>query len=292
VSRTLEYVYDDWCMGQTAQLLGKTDDANLFFQRAGNYRNLFDPALGFMRGKKADGTWREPFDPRELVWADFTEATSWNYTWFVLHDVPQLIQLMGGDQKFIDKLDKMYNEDSKLLANIPDLTGLIGQYIHGNEPCHHVPYLYSYAGSPWKTQARIRQIMTSLYTNGVDGLCGNDDCGQMSAWYALSAVGFYPVSPASGVYVLGSPMVDKATIRLDAKYHKGRAFTLIAQNNSPKNMYIQSATLNGKPLVRTWFSHAELVAGGELVLKMGPKPNPDWGCRAEDRPPVTAFGKK
>ena len=289
VSRTLEYAYDDWCVGQMAKQLGKKDDAELFAKRAQNYRNLFDPATGFMRGKLADGKWREPFDPRQLVWEDYTEATSWNYTWFVPQDVPGLIQLIGGDAKCIAKLDKMFAESSGVLANIPDMTGLIGQYVHGNEPCHHVAYLYNYAGAPWKTQERVRQIMKTLYNNTPSGCCGNDDCGQMSAWYVLSALGIYPVSPASGVYVLGSPVVDKATIHLDPKHQKGGEFTIIAEDNSPTNVYIQSATLNGKPLVRSWISHAELVAGGTLVLKMGPKANAEWGQRPEDRPPATSF---
>ena len=288
VSRTLEYAYDDWCVGQMAKQLGKKDDAALFAKRAQNYRNVFDTSIGFVRGKYADGKWREPFDPRELVWPDYTEATSWNYTWFVPQDVPGLISLMGGDEKCIAKLDKMFAEKSGLLANIPDLTGLIGQYVHGNEPCHHVAYLYNYAGAPWKTQARVREIMTKLYNNTPSGCCGNDDCGQMSAWYVLSALGFYSVNPASGVYVLGSPAVDKATIHLDPKYQKGEQFTIVAENNSPTNVYIQSATLNGKPLERSWISHADLVAGGKLVLKMGPKPNPEWGKRPEDRPPATS----
>jgi predicted alpha-1,2-mannosidase len=290
VSRTLEYVYDDWCLAQMARMLGKTADAEKFAKRAENYRNLFDPAVGFMRGKTAEGKWRTPFDPRELVWADYTEATAWNYTWFVLHDVPGLVRLLGGDAPFNAKIDQMFSEDSKLLAQVPDMTGLIGQYIHGNEPCHHVAYLYNYAGAPWKTQQRIRQVMTTLYDNTVEGICGNDDCGQMSAWYVLSAIGFYPVSPASGVYVLGSPLVDRATIHLDQKHYGGRTFTLIARNNSPQNMYVQSATLNGKPLSRSWFSHAELAAGGELVLQMGPQPNPAWGEPLADRPPATTFG--
>jgi predicted alpha-1,2-mannosidase len=185
----------------------------------------------------------------------------------------------------------MYAEASGLLANIPDLTGLIGQYVHGNEPCHHIPYLYNYAGAPWKTQARVRQIMKTMYNNTPAGCCGNDDCGQMSAWYVMSAMGIYPVSPASGVYVLGSPLFDKATIHLDPKYQKGGEFTIVAEDNSPTNLYIQSATLNDKPLERSWISHADLVAGGKLVLKMGPKPNPAWGQRPEDRPPETSFGE-
>lgn len=288
VSRTLEYAYDDWCIAQMAQMLGKQDDAELFTRRAANYRNLFDPAVGFMRGRFADGKWRDPFDPRELVWADYTEATSWNYTWFVPQDVAGLIELMGGDGPFVAKLDKMFAETSGVLATIPDLTGLIGQYVHGNEPCQHVAYLYCYAGAPWKTQERVRYIMTTLYSNQVGGICGNDDCGQTSAWYVLSALGFYPVNPASGVYVIGSPLVDRATIHLDPKHHKGRQFTIVAQNNSPKNVYIQSATLNGQPLGRSWFTHDELTAGGTLVLKMGPKPNPEWGKAAEDRPSAAA----
>ena len=165
---------------------------------------------------------------------------------------------------------------------------MIGQYIHGNEPCHHIAYLYNYVGAPWKTQERIRQVMTTLYNSTPEGLCGNDDCGQMSAWYVLSALGFYPVNPVSAVYVIGSPLVDRATIHLDPRHHSGKTFTVVAENNSPQNVYVQSATLNGKPLTRTWFTHAELAAGGELVLKMGPKPNPAWGHASQDRPPAVA----
>jgi predicted alpha-1,2-mannosidase len=280
----LEYAYDDWCIAEMAKMLGKEEDAKLFYKRSENYRNLFDTSIGFVRGKKADGTWRPNFNPCEVQFDDYTEATSWNYTWFVPQNIPDLIKLLGGDEKFIAKLDKMFAEESGVLTNIPDLTGLIGQYVHGNEPCHHVAYLYNDAGAAWKTQERIRNIMNLLYNNKPDGICGNDDCGQTSAWYVLSALGFYPVNPASGVYVIGSPMVDKATIHLDSKYHKGKEFTIVAENNSPKNVYIQSATLNGKPLTRSWFTHAELTAGGELVLKMGPEPNRDWAKNAEDRP--------
>jgi predicted alpha-1,2-mannosidase len=178
-----------------------------------------------------------------------------------------------------------------VLTNIPDLTGLIGQYVHGNEPCHHVAYLYNYAGAPWKTQERIRNIMTALYNNRPGGICGNDDCGQTSAWYVLSAMGFYSVNPASGVYVIGSPMVDKATIHLDPNDQKGRTFTIVAENNSPKNVYVQSAALNGKPLARSWFTHEELTAGGELALKMGPEPNRQWGQSAADRPATATWTK-
>jgi predicted alpha-1,2-mannosidase len=288
VSRTLEYAYDDWCVARFAKMLGKDDDAAYFAKRAKNYRNLFDPSVGFMRGRTADGKWRKPFDPRELVWADYTEANAWNYTWHVQQDVPGLIALLGGDRAFAAKLDQMYHEDSKLLAAVPDMSGLIGQYVHGNEPCHHDCYLFNYAGAAWRTQEHVRQVMNLMYNNTVEGCCGNDDVGQMSAWYVLSAMGFYPVNAASGVYVIGSPAVDRATIHLDPRYSKGGTFTVIAQDNSPQNVYVQSATLNGKPLSRSWFSHAELVAGGELVLKMGPKPNPAWGAAPEDRPPAAA----
>jgi predicted alpha-1,2-mannosidase len=277
VSLTLEYAYDDWCVAEMAKMLGKKVDAELFYKRAQNYRNVFDPPVGFMRGRHADGKWREPFNPRELFWPDYVEATAWNYTWFVPQDVPGLVELMGGNEKFVAKLDEMFADKAGLVAATQDLSGIIGQYIHGNEPCHHIAYLYNDAGAPWKTQAWVRRIMTTLYNNRTDGLCGNDDCGQISAWYVLSAMGFYPVNPASGVYAIGSPLLDKATIRLDPKFQKGKEFTIKAENNSPKNVYIQSGTLNGKPLERTWFTHDELAAGGELVLKMGPEPNRQWG---------------
>jgi predicted alpha-1,2-mannosidase len=291
VSRTVECAFDDWCAAEVARQLGKKDDAEMFAKRARNYRNVFDERVGFVRGKLADGSWREPFNPAEHTQSDYTEGTSWNYTFFVPHDVPDLIKLIGNDEKFIAKLDGMFNDKSGLNVDIPDLTGLIGQYVHGNEPCHHIAYLYNYAGAPWKTQERVRDIMKRFYNNTPTGCCGNDDCGQMSAWYVLSAMGLYPVNPASGVYVIGSPLVAKATINLDPKYQKGGKFTIVAEDNSPTNIYVQSATLNGKPLERSWISHAELVAGGELVLKMGSKPNPAWGQRGEDRPPATSFDK-
>jgi predicted alpha-1,2-mannosidase len=284
VSRTLEYAYDDSCMAKMAAMLGKKDDAVMFAKRAENWRNVFDPSTGFARGKTAEGKWCDPFNPCELIWADYTEATGWEYTWFVPQNIPGLVKAMNGDEKFVTKLDGLFTASSEVLAACPDITGLIGQYAHGNEPCHHVAYLYSYAGAPWKTQECIRKVMADLYNNTVEGLCGNDDCGQMSAWYVLSALGLYPVNPASGVYVIGSPVVDRATIHLDAKYHQGETFTIIAENNSPKNVYIQSATLNGKPLTRTWLKHAEIVGGGELTLKMGPEPNKTWGKLPEDRP--------
>jgi predicted alpha-1,2-mannosidase len=171
------------------------------------------------------------------------------------------------------------------LTMIPDVTGVIGMYSHGNEPDHHVAYLYNYAGQPWKTQARVRQVASLLYTNSPGGICGNDDCGQISAWYVFTALGFYPVDPTSGIYVLGSPLMDKATLKLDSKFYKGRSFTVVAKNNSAQNPYIQSATFNGQPLTRSWISHDEITAGGKLVLVMGPTPNKKFGSAPQDRPP-------
>lgn len=292
VSRTLEYAYNDWCVGQMAEQLDDDDFAELFAKRAQNYRLLFDPKTGFMRGKYADGTWREPFEPNDVARTDYTEATAWQYLFSVPHDVQGLIDLFGSDEKFIAKLDGIFSASSDMISSNINIVGMVGQYAHGNEPCHHFPFMYNYAGAPWKTQERTRQIMKEMYANTPGGLCGNDDCGQLSAWYVFSAMGFYPVNAASGVYVLGSPIVDRVTIRLDPKYQKGGTFTLIAENNSPTNMYVQSATLNGKPYTHSWFSHAQLVAGGTLTLKMGPKPNPAWGQRPKDRPPATSFKTK
>ncbi len=285
VSRTLEYAYDDWCIAQMAKKLGHAEDARMFLMRAANYRNVYDSTTGFMRGRKADGSWRGPFNPKQLVWADYTEANAWQYSWSVMQDVPGLVKIMGGDTAFVDRLDGLFNAKSDVIANIPDITGLIGQYAHGNEPVHHVAYLYNYAGAPYKTQARVRQVMNTLYDDTPAGQCGNDDCGQMSAWYVFSALGFYPVNPVGGVYVLGSPLVSKATIQLDKEHYGGKKFTVIAANNSAKNMFIQSASLSGKPLTRSWFTQAELAAGGTLRLVMGPNPNKTWGHSLANRPP-------
>lgn len=286
VSRTLEYAYDDWCIARMAQSLGHKEDASLFYRRAANYRNVFDSTTGFMRGRKEDGTWRGPFNPEILYWADYTEANAWQYTWSVMQDVPGLVKIMGGDTPFVGKLDGLFNAKSGNLSSIPDITGLIGQYAHGNEPVHHVAYLYNYAGAPYKTQGRVRQIMDTLYNDTPAGQCGNVDCGQMSAWYVFSALGFYPVNPAQSVYVIGSPRVNKAVIQLDKAHYGGKTFTMIADNNSATNKYIQSATWNGKTLSRSWFTQKELAAGGTLHFVMGPTPNMTWGKAAADRPPT------
>jgi len=290
VSKVLEYAYDDACIARFAKALGKDDVAQKYLKRSGNWQDVFDPSTGFMRGKTADGSWVTPFDQNainSINFNEYTEANAWQYNFFVLQDVPGLIAKLGGDDKFTARLDEMFDTKETIpnLSMIPDVTGVIGMYAHGNEPVHHVAYLYNYAGQPWKTQARVRQVANTLYTNTPAGICGNDDCGQMSAWYVFTAMGFYPVDPASGIYVLGSPLLDKITLRLDPKYYKGKTFTVIAKHNSPENPYIQAATLNGKPITRSWISQAEIAAGGRLVLTMGPTPNKDFGSATTDRPP-------
>jgi len=284
-SRTLEFSYDDWCIGQMARALGKTGDARLFMERSQNYRNLWDAKTKLFRSKNPDGTFREPFDPKEvasdktLAAGDFTEANAWQYTFAVMHDVPGMIRLYGGNHGFIEKLDQLFNQDSDMPHWRIDVSGLIGQYAQGNEPCHHVAYLYALAGAQYKTAQRVHQIMLTQYDNTPEGLCGNDDCGQISAWYVFSAIGLYPVNPAGGVYVIGSPLVEKATIQLDPQYYKGGAFTVIAHNASNQNIYVKSARLNGKPLDHPWVTHQEIVAGGTLELEMDILPNKTFGTK-------------
>jgi predicted alpha-1,2-mannosidase len=278
-SRTLEFAYDDWCIAQMAKALGKTEDAKLFTERSQNYKKVFDPATGFFRGKTAAGPFHEPFDPKAATFEDYTEANAWQYNFTALHDVPGMIQLYGGEKPFIAKLDQLFNEDSDVGNYVIDISGLIGQYAHGNEPCHHVAYLYALAGAQYKTAQRVRQIMLTQYNNSPDGICGNDDCGQISAWYVFSALGFYPVNPANGVYVFGSPLAEKTTIRLDPKHYKGGTFTVIANKASRQNCYIQSAKLNGQELDRPWITHDEIARGGTLVFEMGILPNKSWGAK-------------
>ena len=286
-SLTLEYAYDDWCLARMAAALGHTDDARMFYTRAANYRNLFDATTGFLCGRKADGSWRTPFNSHGSVGDEYTEADAWQYLFMVQQDIPGLIRIYGGDSKFLARFDALLAENSSYHPYIPDISGMIGQYSQGDEQCHHVAYVPAYAGAPWKTQKLVRQVMATLYNDTPAGQCGNDDCGEMSAWYVLSALGFFPANPASGVYILGSPVVSKAVIHLDPSHYKnakGGTFTIIAANNSPANIYIQSATLNGQPLHRSWFTHAELASGGTLCLSMGPKPNLVWGHAEADRP--------
>lgn len=285
VSKLLDYAYDDWCIAQLAAKLERTSDRRFFEARAALYRNVFDPSVGFMRGRLASGAWRTPFSPgfSEQGQDDYTEGNAWQYTWFVPHDVAGLATLMGGREAFVKKLDALFDQPSTLEGTNPPpyASGSIGQYAHGNEPSHHVAYLYAYAGAPWKTAARARQIMDRLYGTGPEGLCGNDDCGQLSAWYVLSALGFYPVNPAEGSYVLGTPHLERAEIDVGG----GRVFTVEAKGLSESNLYVQSVELNGKPLERCWFRHEDLAAGGSLRFTMGPEPNPAWASGTEAAPP-------
>ncbi|MGC2580812.1 MAG: GH92 family glycosyl hydrolase, partial [Acidobacteriaceae bacterium] len=281
VSRTLDFSYDFWCVGAMAELLGKQEDAATFYKLAQNYRNLFDPATGFMRGKNEDGKWREPFRPDQEYWEDYTESDGWQATFNVMQDVQGLIGLYGGDEAFMAKLDALFAAGSNVIASPPDISGMVGQDAQGNEPSNHIPYLYSFAGAPWKTQERVRRV-ARLYNNTPAGVPGNDDCGQISTWFVFAALGFYPVNAVTGVYVLGSPLVNRAALRVPGT---GTTFTVIAENNSEQNVYVQSVELNGKPLTRSWIKHAEIVAGGELRFRMGREPNKAWGSTAADRPP-------
>ncbi len=285
VSKTLENSYDDWCIAQVAKHFNKGNDYDLFMKRAGYYKNLFDTSTYFFRGKESDGSWRIPFDPRFSNHRndDYTEGDAWQWDWFVPQDVAGLIRLMGGKKHFTEKLDSLF-EQSPVVEGTkasPDISGMVGQYAQGNEPSHHIAYLYNYAGEPWKTQMRVRKIMETLYTDSTDGLCGNDDCGQMSAWYIFSSIGFYPVNPADGVYVIGSPIFQKVSIQVG----KGKQFTIIANNVSKRNQFIQNAELNGKPLSRSYIYHNEILKGGTLIFNMGDIPNKKWAKSKKDYPP-------
>ena len=287
VSKTLEYSYDDWAVAQVAKALGRKDDEREFLRRAGSWKNLLDPQTGFARPRLADGTFPGPFDPaRQGVsakWHDYTEGNAWQYTFAAQHDAEGYVRLLGGPEKLVAKLDRMFATplDAKAAGLPVDVTGLIGQYAHGNEPSHHVAYLYTYAGAPWKTQERVRGILDTMYDDTPEGLSGNEDCGQMSSWYVLSALGFYPVDPASGNYILTSPLFDRATVELGG----GRRFTVSVERSSPADVYVQSATLGGRPLARAWITHDQVMTAGELRVVLGPGPNPGWATAAADRPP-------
>jgi predicted alpha-1,2-mannosidase len=279
VSKVLEYAYDDWCIAQVARMLGKTEDYKRYITRAQSYKNVFDPESGFMR-PRSNGDWLKAFDPREVTFA-FTEANSWQYTFFAPQDISGLIDLMGGREKFAGQLDLMFAAESRTTGRQQvDITGLIGQYAHGNEPSHHMAYLYNYVGQPWKTQSRVRQIMDQFYKPEPDGLIGNEDCGQMSAWYVLSAAGFYPVTPGSTVYAIGTPLFPELRFKLE----NGKTFTARASGVSTGNIYIQSAKLNEKPYGKSYLLHRDLMAGGELVFEMGARPNRNWGIGPGNEP--------
>ena len=271
VTRTLEYAFDDYCIAQMAKKMGKTKDYEYFSKRGKAYVNLFDSSIGFMRGKDSKGIFRADFDPYNAVNAnsDFIEGNSWQYTWFVPQNIQFLVNGMGGKESFVKRLDALFSVNSDLHKDTPmDVSGLIGQYAQGNEPSHHVAYLYNYGGTPWKTQEKVHQILTTLYSNKPDGLCGNEDMGQMSAWYVFSALGFYPVNPADGNYVFGTPLFSEVSINLPNK----KVFTITAKNLSDQNIYIQKVMLNGKEDDRGYISHQQILNGGTLEFQMGNKP--------------------
>ncbi|MBB4153912.1 putative alpha-1,2-mannosidase [Sphingomonas jinjuensis] len=292
VSRTQEYAYDDWASSHLARAAGKADDAARLLKRSGNWRNVIDASIGFARPRLADGSWWTPYDPIQLGhmpkpwWRDYTEANGWQATFLNQHDVYGLIAHMGGDQAFEARLDALFTAPSTLPKNAPpDIAGLVGQYAHGNEPDQHAPYLYAYVGAPWKTQAMVRRLCTEMYQNTPKGIIGNDDCGQMSAWFVLSALGFYPVDPVEAAYVLGSPLFERAVIQVGG----GRSLTIEAPGNRADTPYVQSVTWNGRPWTKSWIAHAELAKGGTLRFAMGAEPNKAFGSDKADRPP--SFGR-
>ena len=282
-SKTLEYAFDDWTIARMATALGRKDIAARFEQRAGNWKPAFDATSGFMRARTRDGSFREPFDPTASGYgSDYTEGNAWQYSWYVPQDVAGLIDALGGDAKLVDKLDQVFDAkvDPKIFEHMEDITGLIGWYAHGNEPSHHVAYLYAYAGQPWRTQERLKQIMDSQYAPRPDGLAGNDDLGQMSAWYVFTAIGFYPVAPGSNEYVIGRPFLPRATLHLP----NGKTFTVVAEGLDDAHTYIGGASLNGRPLARAFLRHDEILAGGELRFTMQAQSNRAWPGADAQRP--------
>lgn len=284
VAKAMEYGISDGSIALMAAKMGKTEDAELFLKRSHYYRHYFDSTTKFFRGKNEKGEWNTTFGPARISHPyidDYCEGNGWEYTWLVPQDVEGLIRLMGGDQAFTDRLDEFFKLQVAYDPKAPpDISGMIGQYAHGNEPGHHTTYLYAYAGAQWKTAEKVRYILKELYLDSTDGISGNEDCGQMSAWYIFSSLGFYPVFPASGGYVLGSPLFDKATIRLP----NGKKFTVQTVQNSSKNIYIQSVELNGKPWPNAWILHSDIMKGGTLKIVMGSKPNTNFGKAVMNRP--------
>jgi predicted alpha-1,2-mannosidase len=282
-SKTLEYAFDDWTIARVAQAMDREDVADTFFKRATSWRNTFDPATGFMRARKRDGSFREPFDPTTSGYgSDYTEGNAWQYSWYVPQDIAGLAQAHGGEDKLLARLDQVFDAkvDPKIFAHMEDITGLIGWYAHGNEPSHHVAYLYAAAGQPWRTQQRLGGIMKSQYAPRPDGLAGNDDLGQMSAWYVFTALGFYPVAPGSNEYIIGRPFLPRATLNLP----NGKHFTVIAEGLDDAHPYIERALLNGKPLQRAFLRHEEILAGGELRFTMQAESNREWPGAGAERP--------
>lgn len=289
VSNGMDFAYDDWAIAHVAEALGHHDDARALLKRAGNYRNFYDPRVRFMRPRLANGEFPDPFDPSETRysprWADFTEANPWQATFAVQHDPKGLADLLGGPAQLERKLDDLFDADPTLPEKAAiDIAGMVGQYAHGNEVSHHIAYLYVYAGAPHKTQQRIASLLETMYDDQPAGLAGNEDCGQMSAWYCMSAMGFYAVDPVSGNYVLGTPMFDKVTLQME----KGKELIVEARRSSAEAIYISSATLNGKHLQGAWFRHADIAEGGRLILQMSTRPAPFGSSAAAAPPSMTA----
>jgi predicted alpha-1,2-mannosidase len=285
VSKTLEYAYDDACIASLASRLGRRDVEREFVRRSGFWRQLVDPETLFMRGRGADGSRVSPFSPVRggHLQSEYTEGNAWQYSWYVPHDVPGLVAAVGGADAFVRRLDSLFEQPAVAGEGTPvDVTGLIGQYAHGNEPSHHIAYLYAWAGAHWRTQERVRHIVSTLYHAGPDGLCGNEDCGQLSAWLVLSAIGFYPVDPASGVYVLGAPHFERVELVLPG----ARRLVVSAAGLSRDRSWVRGARLNGRPLERCWVTHQELVAGGELEFVVGAAPDRGWAARSTAPPSV------
>jgi predicted alpha-1,2-mannosidase len=268
VSKTLEYAYNDWCIAQIAKQVGNNDAATEFTKRSTYFNNVYDPNIGFMRPKLSDGTFRKEFDPMDTHGQGFIEGNAWNYGLYVPHDIDKMVTMMGGKERFTQHLDSLFTMEieDKYIEKHEDITrdGIIGNYVHGNEPGHHIPYLYNWTGHPEKTQARVRMIMDTMYGSTVEGLCGNDDAGQMSAWYIFSSLGFYPVTPGSSDYALGSPLVEEATIHLE----NGKTLKITAKNQNEKNVYVKRISINGKPLKGTLLNHQDIMNGGELIFEM------------------------
>jgi predicted alpha-1,2-mannosidase len=286
VSKTFEYCYDDWAIAHVARKLGHNEDAAMLVERSTYYRNYFDPSTGFMRAKLEDKAFSTPFNPIDMghfsKWRDYTESNAWQTTFAVQHDPAGLIALFGGREPFLAKLDELFTTASTLPADAPpDIAGLVGQYAQGNEPSHHIAYLYVYAGQPHKTQARVRSLLETMYFDKPDGLQGNEDVGQMSAWYVLSALGFYPVDAVSGNYILGSPLFENAVVELG----NGKTLEIDVKRASPNDQYIHSFTLNGRPQQRAWFQHADIAQGGKITLSMKSTPNTILGTSPASLPP-------
>jgi len=273
VSKTLEYAYDDWCIAQVAKIVDEKEVYNEFITRSQNFTNVYDKNIGFMRPKLSDENWKQEFNTLSTHGQGFIEGNAWNYSLYVPHQPEQMIKMMGGENKFVHHLDSLFTMhiDDKHFEGTEDITrdGIIGNYVHGNEPGHHIPYLYNWTNKPWKTQERVRMIMETMYSNTVDGLCGNDDAGQMSAWYVFSALGFYPVCPGSDQYSIGSPLVKSATLNLE----NGNKLIIEVKNQKPENVYVEKVVINGKELKRNYLIHSDIVGNNRIIFYMSRSAN-------------------